>query len=83
MLARVADKVPDDEKVSRELHLLDDAQFARKPLLIIRERMLELVLRLQPVQHLRPLREALPRDVLEIAIEGDIPAALRNAGMEF
>ena len=69
MFARVADEVPDDQEVSGELHLLDDADFARQPLFVVRESVLELVLRLQPVQHFRPLRESLPRDVFEIAVQ--------------
>ena len=34
MLARVADKVPDNQEVSGKLHLLNDGDFPRQTLLV-------------------------------------------------
>ena len=50
VLLRVADEVPDDQEVSGELHLLDDGEFARQPLLVVVERVLQPALPLQLAQ---------------------------------
>ena len=44
MLPGIADEVPDNQKVSRELHLLDDGKLARQPLLVVRQIVLQLAL---------------------------------------
>src|SRR5205085_8947422 len=41
----IADEVPDDEKVSGKLHLLDDAKIPSQALLVFRERTLQFPLR--------------------------------------
>src|SRR6266853_6065179 len=66
---RVADEIPNDQEVTRKLHLLDDAELARQSLFVVRQRMLEPAVRRQRSQALHPPRESLPRDVLEITVE--------------
>src|SRR2546430_5105781 len=66
---RVADKIPNDQEIARELHLLDDAELARQSLFVVRQRMLEPAVRRQGPQALHPPGESLPRDVLEITVE--------------
>ena len=41
MLARVADKIPDNQEVSGKLHLLDDGDFLRQTLLVFGDAMLQ------------------------------------------
>src|SRR5260370_41435487 len=66
---RVADKIPNDQELSRKLHLLDDAELAPQSLFVVRQRMLEPAVRRQRSQALHPPRESLPRDVLEITVQ--------------
>ena len=66
MFPGVADEVPDDEEVAGELHLADDLDFARQPLLVIFQRMLQPAQSLQFAQHVQALGKALARDVLEV-----------------
>src|SRR5580698_7478110 len=70
VFSRVADKVPDDEEISGELHLLDDADFAGQALFVIGNVMLDAALLLQTPNHLDPPRKTLTRDVLKITVEG-------------
>ena len=65
---READEIPDDQEISRELHLLDRPDFAIQPLGVLREIVLQPALRRQRLQPRAPLLESLPRDVFEIAV---------------
>src|SRR5260370_34380887 len=66
--AGITDEIPNDQKVTRELHLLDDGDLARQSLLIIRKGMLEPAVSRRTAQVLHPPGESLPRDVLEITV---------------
>src|SRR5580698_5494569 len=70
MFLRIADEVPHDQKIPRKLHLLDDSEFPLQPLLVIRNRMLQLSLFVQWPQRCHPSRETLPADVREITVDG-------------
>ena len=71
VLFGVADEVPDDQEVSRELHLLNDGDFARQPLLVVRNGVLQPPLLLQIEQGRKAPREAFAGYVLEIAVESE------------
>ena len=51
MLFGVADEVPHDQEVSGKLHLLDNGDFARQPLLVVRQAVLEFSLPFQFAQN--------------------------------
>src|SRR5579863_8629607 len=69
MLASIADKVPYDKEIARILHLLDDADFARQPLFVFRQGMLQPALLAQATQRFQSPGEAFPRYLLEVAIQ--------------
>ncbi len=75
-LLGVPNEVPDNQQVSRELHLLDDGEFSLQPLLIISDRVLELPLLAQWPQRLQPPRKAFPCHMHKIAVN-------RVAGRDF
>src|ERR1022692_2571546 len=77
-LARVAYEIPNDQEVTRELHLLDDGDLARQSLFVLRQRMLESSASRRAPQVLHPSRKSLPRDVLEITVESK---SVRNVEM--
>ncbi len=66
---RITDEVPHNQKISGELHLLDDCQFPLQPLFVIRNRMLQLSLLVQRPQRLHSARKAFARNVLEITVD--------------
>ena len=70
VLAGIADEIPDDQKISRKLHLLDDGEFALQALLVIGNGVLQLALLVQRPQSLQPPRKALAGDVYEVAVDG-------------
>ena len=70
MLFGVADEIPDDEEISRELHLLDDGEFALEALLVIGNRVLELALLVQRAQGCEAAGEAFAGDMHEVAVDG-------------
>src|ERR1035438_2798172 len=69
--ARVSNEVPNNQKITRELHLLDDADLARQSLFVVGKRMLEPAVRRQCPQALHAPGESLARDVLEITVESE------------
>src|ERR1700733_2459661 len=69
MFPGVADEVPDNQEVSRELHLLNNGQFARQPLFIFRDAAFQSPLICESSQNFQPPRETLASDMLEITIE--------------
>ena len=70
VLFGVANEVPYDEEISRELHLLDDGEFALKALFVVRDGMLELALIVLRTQRSQAARKAFPGNVNEIAVDG-------------
>src|ERR1700733_4043889 len=70
MFLGVADEIPNDQEVSGELHLLDDSELSLQPLLVIRNRMLQLALLMQRAQHFHASRKALAGNVRKIAVDG-------------
>ena len=70
VLPRVADEVPDDQEVSGKLHLLDDGDFPRQPLLVFaRALCFSRPCCSAVAQRLQPPRKSFARDMLEIAVE--------------
>src|SRR5260370_7556112 len=65
---RVADKIPNDQEVTRKLHLLDDAELARQSLFVVRQRMLEPPVRRQRSQPLHPPPAPFPPNALQLTL---------------
>src|SRR5208283_5572903 len=65
-LFRIADEIPNDEKVSGILHLPNDLDLARQSLLVLSERMFQSTRCLEFAKDVEPLGEAFARDVLEV-----------------
>ncbi len=70
VLFGVADEVPDDQEISGELHLLDDAEFALQALLVVGDGVLQLALLVQRAQRFQAAGEAFAGDVNEVAVDG-------------
>jgi hypothetical protein len=70
VLARVANEVPHNEEVARELHLLDTFEFALQPRLVVRDRLAQQALVLQ-VAHagVETLAETLAAHLLKVALD--------------
>ncbi len=76
---RELDEVPDDEEVAGEAHLLDHRDLARDALLVLRERVLELAVRLHAIPDRRAaLLVALAYDLLEVLFNRDVALLARD-----
>src|SRR5262249_55283303 len=69
LLARVADEAPEDEEVARETHAPDDADLLLEARLVVRERVAQPARRGQRLERLAAPREAVARDLLEVALD--------------
>src|ERR1700721_2263915 len=65
----ITNKIPYNQEISREFHLLDDGKFTGHPLFILRERMFGGAPRGCSPQILHAPSEAFPRDMLEITVQ--------------
>src|SRR6185437_1460345 len=65
----VTNEVPDDQEIAGELHLLDDRDLARQPLLVFTTRLLQPSCCFNLAQAFPSPGKALPRYVLKIAIK--------------
>src|SRR3954470_23154821 len=71
MVFGVADEVPHDQEISGKLHLLNDGELSRQPLLVIGEAVLQLVLLREHAQDVQPPRKAFAGNVLKITVESE------------
>src|ERR1700733_9631938 len=69
MFPGVADEVPHNQKISRELHLLNNGQLARESLFIFCDAAFQAPLICESSQNFEPASEALTRDMFKVTVE--------------
>ncbi len=66
---RVTDEIPHDHEVTGELHLLDDLNFPRQPLLVVADLMFQPSLCLQLAQQIQPSSKSFTTHSLKVAVD--------------